>query len=702
MCAAQRSKSVHLLSSVEYLPGVGPKRAELLGKLGIHTVEDLLHHFPRKYRQRSALRPIADVAVGEMAAVKGRIADMRFRRRGWRRSTLTVLLEDDGGRIYAQWFDQPYLLDKLEAHREQELILYGKVSLSKYLKAPVFVAPEHEVVEEDDDASDYASDKIIPFYDSTASLSQKVLRKLIAEALDRFADTAPDIFSPEFREGKDLIDLPAALRDAHRPETVEAKDRAKRRLIYEEFFLLETAMALRRQEIKSEEGRAFVIDEKIDSRIRRRFPFDFTAAQDKVIAEIKRDMTSSRPMNRLLEGDVGSGKTAVALYAVLAGIANGCQTAVMAPTEILAEQHFAKFSHYLAGSKVRILSLLGGSPPKQRQEDLARVREGQVDLVVGTHAVIQKDVEFHDLGVIVVDEQHKFGVLQRASLRSKGTCPDVLVMTATPIPRTLSLTVFGDLEVSVIDELPPGRTPVKTRWVTSRKRQDAFEFVRKQLRQGRQAFCVYPLVEKSEKLDLQAASDMVHELRAEEFADFQVGLIHGRMKREEKDEAMQQFRDQKFHVLVATTVIEVGIDVPNATVMVIEHAERFGLAQLHQLRGRIGRAEHQSYCLLFGTPKTEDGKKQLRTVASISDGFRLAEEDLKMRGPGEFFGTQQHGLPELKVGDLIEDYPVLRSARQDAFALIDDDPGLQSEGNLEISRKVLRKFEHRLGLVSAG
>jgi ATP-dependent DNA helicase RecG len=409
-------------------------------------------------------------------------------------------------------------------------------------------------------------------------------------------------------------------------------------------------------------------------------------------------------MNRLLQGDVGSGKTVVAVYALLAAIANGFQTALMAPTEILAEQHYRTLNVFLADAKVRVLLLTGGAKTKLRKENIERIRQGEVDLVVGTHALIEGDVEFKKLGLIVIDEQHKFGVMQRTRLRQKGhkPQPDVLVMTATPIPRTLSLTVFGDLDVSIIDELPPGRTPVETYRVTSKKQSDAYEFIRKEVKNGRQVFVVYPLVEESEKLDLKAATVEAKRLQDEVFPELKVGLLHGQMKSDLKDKTMSDFINHKYDILVSTIVIEVGIDVPNATVMAIEHAERFGLAQLHQLRGRIGRSSHQSYCLLFGTPRSAESRQRLKIMLETNDGFKIAEEDLRLRGPGEFFGTRQHGLPEFKIGDIINDYNILRVARDDAFELVNKSRKSKTSKEHMLLKRITENFKHKLDLINTG
>ncbi len=559
-----------------------------------------------------------------------------------------------------------------------------------------FVAPELDKADGEEGMMG-----ILPRYPLTEGISQRMLRRIVKGALERYAPHVPEILDVDLLRRRKMPPRSSALHAIHFPESIDEAKQAKRRLAYEEFFLLELGMAMRKRGIKDpEKGYAFRITSEIDRRIRKRIPFKLTAAQERVIAEVREDMTSPTPMNRMLQGDVGSGKTAVALYALLAAIADKFQAAIMAPTEILAEQHYLTFRRYLAGSKVRMALLAGGRG--SRRKNLEMVRKGEVDLVIGTHALIEKDVQFKRLGLVVVDEQHKFGVIQRRNLRQKGRHPDVLVMTATPIPRTLTLTVFGDLDFSVLDEMPPRRGGVKTRWATNDKLEQAYEFIREKLQEGQQAFMIYPLVEESDKLDLKNATERAEFFQRKVFPDFKVGLLHGRMSADVKDEVMADFRSRKYNVLVATVVVEVGIDIPNATVMLVEHADRFGLAQLHQLRGRIGRGEKTSYFLPFADPRSDEARKRLEVIASTSDGFRIAEEDLRLRGPGEFFGTRQHGLPELRVGDIVADYPLLRMARKDAFELVAADPELRDPKHVNLREALMRKFKDRLELINVG
>ncbi len=683
-----------LLTNVQYLKGVGPRRYALLERLGIQTIYDLLYYFPRDYQDRSNILNISNIPVNTVATVKGRVIDINSHYARSGKHVLEVYLNDNTGTIQGIWFNQPFLKKKF--HVGDEFIFYGRVRFYKSLQ---IANPEVELVTGDDPL---ISEGIVPIYPLTEHLTQALFRMLTKNAVDEYVNSVKEMFDEKLLARRQLCSITSALKNIHFPESLERLKRARRRLAYDEFFLLETAMALRRRGIKEERGYAFKIGQNVESHILRLFPFKLTKGQERVIGELRDDMRSEKPMNRLLQGDVGSGKTVVAIYALLAAIANGFQTALMAPTEILAEQHYQTLLRYLSNAKIKMLLLTGGSPTALRKENIAKITRGEIDLVVGTHALIMKDVKFKRLGLVVVDEQHKFGVMQRANLRLKGCMPDVLVMTATPIPRTLSLTIFGDLDISILDEMPPNRTPVETRWISEKHLAEAYEFIRSELIQGRQAFVIYPLIKESEKLDLKSATDGARMLQDTVFPEFKVGLLHGQMKQQDKDRIMKDFREGRYNILVSTIVIEVGIDVPNATVMVIEHTERFGLAQLHQLRGRTGRGTHKSYCLLFGTPKTPEARKRLQIMTQTNDGFLIAEEDLKIRGPGEFFGTRQHGLPELKIGDLIGDYPLLKLARDDAFSIVQNDGHLEQVKNQHIRKMVIERFKGRLNLISIG
>jgi ATP-dependent DNA helicase RecG len=684
--------------SIQYIKGVGPKRFKTLERLGIHTPRDLLYYFPRTYQDRSQIENISGLENGITSMVEGKVFNARsYNTRGWR-NIFEISVADGTGILLVKWFNQPYLSDIFQV--DNHVFLYGKVSL--YKQALQMVNPEYEIVSEENGSGESVA--ITPVYSLTEDMRQPRFRKLMKMVVDEQTHLVDEIFTADILKKHKFMPITFAIKNIHFPDSFDSLEESKKRLKYEEFFMFEAAMALRKRNIKEARGYKFRIGQNVENHIYKLFPFKLTHSQEKAIRDIHDDMCSERPMNRLLQGDVGSGKTVVAIYALLAAIANGFQTALMAPTEILAEQHHRTLKGFLADAKVRVLLLTGGSKAKLRKENIERIRQGEVDLVVGTHALIERDVEFKKLGLVVIDEQHKFGVMQRTRLRQKGhkPQPDVLVMTATPIPRTLSLTVFGDLDISIIDELPPGRTPVKTYRVTARKQNEAYEFIRKEVKSGRQVFVVYPLVEESEKLDLKAATKEAKRLQEDVFPELKVGLLHGQMKSDVKDKMMSDFLNHKYDVLVSTIVIEVGIDVPNATIMAIEHAERFGLAQLHQLRGRIGRSSHQSYCLLFGTPKSAESRQRLRIMLETNDGFRIAEEDLRLRGPGEFFGTRQHGLPEFKIGDIINDYPILKLARDDAFELVNKSQRSKKSKDRMLLKRITESFKHKLDLINTG
>ena len=686
--------------SVRYLKGVGPKRAETLERLGIKTVRDLLFFLPRSYEDRSHIIPIADLKVGRRATIKAKVLDSSafISHRG--RRVWTVHVADNSGKLKLIWFQSGHLKEE-DFPVGHEMYFTGKLDFYEKGKRLQMVSPQMEDAEAGGIEAIYTT-RVLPEYPLTEGVSQGVLRKIVKRALDECMDVPKEFIPEALLQSSKLPPINRALMDAHFPPTVEKGREARRRFVYEDFLILELGMALRRRRIKHEPGIAFRITPQIEEHFRRLFPFSLTAAQERVIKEIASDMQKPEPMNRLLQGDVGSGKTAVAMYPLLVAVANKFQAAIMAPTEILAEQHFRRFNEFLRHGRVRMALLRGGANAAERREMLEGVSAGRIDLVVGTHALIEEDVEFRRLGAVVVDEQHKFGVLQRQKLRRKGVNPDVLVMTATPIPRTLALTVFGDLDVSALDEMPPGRHRIETRYAEPRDLKDAHKFLIERLRQGEQAYIVYPLVEESEKSDLGAATKMAEELQAGALREFRVGLVHGRMPGDKKERVMDAFRKREIAVLVATQVIEVGVDVPNATVMIIEHAERFGLAQLHQLRGRIGRGSGQSWCYLVGKPGSREARDRLRVLLRTTDGFRIAEEDLRLRGPGEFFGTRQHGLPELKIADIINDFALLRLARNDAFALVERDPKLEKPEHAALKQAVAQRFEGRMELIQIG
>jgi ATP-dependent DNA helicase RecG len=612
---------------------------------------------------------------------------------------LKISLRDGTGYLTAAFFNQPYL-EKI-FKRGQTLILHGRVA--RFRGGPLQMQhPEYEPVEDGEDETIHTG-RLVPIYRLTKGLTQRPLRSLLWRVVEQYAGKVPESLPEALRRRRRLVPLPAALKGIHFPETDDELAAARRRLVFEDFFLLQLGLAIRRQ--REGRTRGIVMDPagELVAHLRRSLPFALTAAQERVWEEIRRDLAAPYAMNRLLQGDVGSGKTIVAAMAILAAVEAGYQTALMAPTEILAEQHYMTLVQLLPSLGVPVALLTGAIKGREREALLEGAAAGTIPCLVGTHALIQEGVEFRRLGLAVVDEQHRFGVVQRAMLRKKGDNPHVLVMTATPIPRTLALTLYGDLDVSVIDEMPPGRQPIKTVVRDEGKRPQIYAFLRKQIEEGHQVYVVCPLVEESEAIDLKAATEMAERLQREVFPDLSVGLLHGRMSLPEKESVMGAFKAGKTHVLVSTTVIEVGIDVPNASVMLVEHAERFGLSQLHQLRGRVGRGPWKSYCILLasGTPGAE-ARRRLAALGESQDGFRIAEVDLKLRGPGEFFGTRQSGLPEFRVADLLRDGRVLEEARQEAFPLVGADPDLRQPEHRSLRQALLARWRGKIELASVG
>jgi ATP-dependent DNA helicase RecG len=608
------------------------------------------------------------------------------------------MLRDESGYVTASWFHGAYLSRVLQ--RGQRLVLHGRVG--RYRGAIVLTNPDFEIVESGDDDRLHTG-RLVPVYSTVERASHRVVRRLMWQIVEGFVDQVDDPLPASVLARRGLPALPRALRDAHFPETDAALAVGLRRLAFDDFLLLQLGLAILRSRTTRTPGITLNPPGALARRLRTSLPYTLTSAQERVWGEIRTDMASPWPMHRLLQGDVGSGKTIVAAFAVLTAIEAGYQAAVMAPTEILAEQHFMTFRQLLEPLGVPVVLLTSSLRSRDRGARRAEVAAGEAACVVGTHALVQEGVAFRRLGLAVVDEQHRFGVEQRARLKAKGEQPDLLVMTATPIPRTLALTLYGDLDVSVLDELPPGRRPVKTFARTETKRREIFAFLRDQIAEGRQIYVVYPLVEESEALDLKAATDMAHRLQREVFPDRVVGLLHGRLRFEEKDAIMRRFKEGAIDVLVSTTVIEVGIDVPNAAVMLIEHAERFGLSQLHQLRGRVGRGPWKSFCILLTAGKlTEDAERRIEAMVATTDGFKIAEADLQLRGPGEFFGTRQSGLPEFRVADLIRDASLLEQARSDAHAIIAVDPELRDPAHRGLRAALLSRWRGKLALASVG
>ncbi len=688
---------------MQFLRGVGPARARLLQGLRVETPEQLLHFYPRAHEDRRRITPIGELAEGETAVVRGRVTRVILQRIPGRRgrrplSVVRVVVADDTGAFEAEWWNQPYRKDHFR--EDDDVVLSGKVVRRRGFRMS---SPETEVLGraggEDGDGDGDSFGRIVPLYPLTKGLRQRDLRRAVRDALDQHLAAVEDPLPDRLREEAGLVALRDAVSWIHFPPDPASADAARRRLRFDELLFLQLALAVRRRDlVREERGFAYALSPELDRRIRARFPFAFTKAQDRAAGDLLADFAAPHPMNRLLQGDVGSGKTAVALYAMLVAVANRRQAAILAPTEILAEQHFAGFRRALDGSRVRIELLSGGMRKANRTALLAGVRDGSVDVLVTTHAVLEKDVRFRDLGVAVVDEQHRFGVHQRRIFRDKGMRPDLLYLTATPIPRTLCLTLFGDLDVSVIDERPPGRRPVTTVAVAPEEEGESCELVRREAAAGRQAFFICPLVEESEELDLRAAEVEAERLAAEVFPDLRVGLLHGRMKSADKRRAMEEFRAGRTHVLVSTVVVEVGVDVPNASVLAVLHAERFGLSQLHQLRGRIGRGPHASWCLLFSDARGAESRARIEAMVETDDGFRIAERDLELRGPGEFFGTRQSGLPDLRMPEALLDGALLDRARREAFGFIEGDPLLEKAENAPLRRALAMRFGDRLDL----
>jgi ATP-dependent DNA helicase RecG len=669
-----------LFDSIQYLNGVGPQRFKSFERLGVRNIYDLLFYFPRKYFDRSLIKNISEVinnnASTDEITIKGKISGISYYRTKYRKSIFEIIVNDETGSLTAIWFNQPYLRNIFT--KGQTVILSGKMKFYKHLQLS---SPEYEIIPEKntDNFSPLHTQGIIPCYSLTEGLSQKLLRRIIKNCLSEYLPLVDDLVNPLSKTSL----LSQALKQIHFPDSQEVVEKTRHYLVYDELFLFQLALEFRRYQIKKTLVKyCFKISSKLNERIRKRIPFQLTPSQEKVIREIINDLTANYPMNRLLQGDVGSGKTIVAVYAILSAIGNGLQVALMAPTEILAEQHARTISRLLVNSKIRTVFLTSELKPKERSNALETIKSGTADLVIGTHALIQKDIAFKKLGLLIIDEQHKFGVMQRADLKNKGENPHVLIMTATPIPRTLALTAFGDLDISTINELPPGRIPVRTILKPSAKIHDAFDFIRQKIREGRQVYFVYPLIEDSPethqgqqqlyRTNLKSVTTMAKYLKEKIFSDCTVAVLHGALIDEKKEKIMRDFREGKINILVSTLVIEVGIDVPNASVMVIEHAERYGLAQLHQLRGRIGRGAYQSFCLLFGDFTTPEAEQRLKIMEETNDGFRIAEEDLRIRGPGEFLGIRQSGLPEFKIANLATDFNTLKLARNDAQKVINN------------------------------
>ncbi|MCZ6818719.1 MAG: ATP-dependent DNA helicase RecG [Calditrichaeota bacterium] len=692
-----------LTTSVQFLKGIGEKRGDRLKEVGVEIILDLLYYFPRRYLDRSHITSIRDLQDDLTTTVVGRVQFFGIKK--GKKSRFVLVLFDGTGYLNCVWFHRVQYWNKL-FEKGETLAMSGKVT--RYGDYQM-VHPEFDRLNDSGDENFVNTGRIIPLYSSTEALSKVGLdsrgfRRVLREAVGGFAKELSETLPESLRQRHRLSGLRPAIEDVHFPHDRKSLAAARRRLKFDELFYLELMLAYRKRRVAvSQKGIEFL---KVGDRTRKLLeflPFELTAAQKRVIREIRDDMKKSTPMNRLVQGDVGSGKTVVALVTMMMALENGYQAALMVPTEILAEQHFLTMHELLEKIGVKVVLLVGGQPKKERDAILAAIKQGEAEIIVGTHALIQEAVAYHRLGVAIIDEQHRFGVMQRATLMEKGLSPDVLVMTATPIPRTLSMTLYGDLDVSIIDELPPGRKQVKTHWRSDKKRNRIYGFVKEQIEQGDQGYIVFPLIEESEKMDLQAAIENYEHLKSGLFKDYNVGLLHGRMKSEEKEQVMAQFKAGEIHILVSTTVIEVGVNVPNATIMIIENAERFGLPQLHQLRGRVGRGEKKSYCFLIARyPISADAKVRLETLVETNDGFKIAEVDLRLRGPGEFFGTQQSGLPELRIADIVKDEELLLAARKEAFDIVMNDKHILNIENMPVRAHFFKNYRDKFELARVG
>jgi ATP-dependent DNA helicase RecG len=698
-----------LATPVEKIKGVGQKTAEALVRKNIRTIEDVLYHVPRSYIDRRSISKISDLTPGLHATVIGKILTSRVGHLSGRTRVFDLLIADGSGVLSAKWFNvnMPYAHMLKKKYCEGESVLVAGQTTQFKFRIEMH-HPEIELLAEEE--SPAANLSIVPVYPLTEGISQKVLHKISRQAVEQYARRLPDYLPDSLRAKYRLAGLGESFARIHYPENSDLFEDLlnfttswHRRIVFDEFFMLQLVLALRKRGMALEPGIAFEIpQEKLDSSLSA-LPFSLTGAQQKALTGILDDMKKPSPMNRLVQGDVGSGKTVVAFIAAMAAVWNGYQSALMAPTEILAEQHFKTIQALTDKIPIKIVLLTSSQPKPARDQALTALRDGSAHLAIGTHALIQEAVEFHRLGLAVIDEQHRFGVLQRALIKKKGVSPDILVMTATPIPRTLGLTVYGDLDISIIDELPPGRKPIVTRLFHEHKREDVYRLVRTALDKGNQAFIVYPLVDESDKMDLKDATTMTAHLQQDIFPDYRVGLVHGKMSQKDKDDIMRDFKSGGINILVATTVIEVGIDVPNASIMIIEHAERFGLSQLHQLRGRVGRGATQSMCILLAQySKSDDARRRLEVMVKTNDGFKIAEEDFNIRGPGEFLGTRQSGLPDFRVAHIGRDIKILTEAREAAFALIDADPELKNPKHMMLRLILLERWRGRFELAGTG
>lgn len=677
----------NLNKEIQFVKGIGPKRAEKLHKLNIFTLKDLIYYFPRQYEDRSIIKKISQLENEDKVSIKGIITkiDTYSPRKGMKITRID--LRDDTGYIKMSFFNQEYITKVFKSG--DSVLAFGKVKIENNFKEFIPIEIEHYTNKPS------ATCKIEPVYPLTYGLSNKELQGMIKSVLIKEEFKVKEYLPKYILEKYKLCSIDFAVRNIHSPTNKESLKVALYRLVFEEFLILQLGLFYFKSGVNEASGIEFEEKERLNDIIKS-LPFKLTKAQTRALSEITEDMKSSKVMNRLVQGDVGSGKTVVALLALASAVLNGYQGALMAPTEILASQHYDSFKETLEAFNIKSELLVGSLTKKQKEIVLEKVKNQEIDILIGTHALIEDKVEFKNLGIVITDEQHRFGVRQRGRLSNKGDSPDILVMTATPIPRTLALILYGDLDISIIDELPPGRQPIETIAIEHKRRNEAYEnLVRNEVEKGRQVYVVCPLVDESEKIEATAAVELVEELKREFFSDLKVGLLHGKMRPSEKDEIMDDFKNRRLDILVSTTVIEVGVNIPNATLMIIENAERFGLAQLHQLRGRVGRGKHKSYCILIYNSKTEVCRERMAIMEESTDGFKISQKDLEIRGPGEFFGTRQHGLPELKVANIFKHIKILKQAQLEARYIIGQDRKLQQEENKKLKEEILYKFSER-------
>ena len=695
----QSPNESRLNTPVRFVRGVGGNRSALLERINVRTVGHLLLTLPRRYEDRRNLKSIAELRSGDFATVHGTVTSAAWVQPRGRRGFFEAIVTDGSAMLRCQWFNARYLADQVKPG--DRLVLFGKCRTFKGVI--VLQHPDMERAQDDDTDESIHMGRIVPVYPLTEGLGQRAMRRILWNAVEEFVPDTPDILPAEVLQRRGLLPLQQALHDVHFPPSIAAAARARDRLAFDEFLAMQYVLVARRARAGTvRKIRPAIANGALRAKFLASLPFQLTGAQQRSLTEIAADMRNPSPMHRLLQGDVGSGKTVVAACAALDAIETGLQVAVMAPTEILAAQHHRTLTKYLSPMGITLQLLTSGMTDAEKISARAAIADGRTKIVCGTHALIQDRVVFKSLGLAVIDEQHKFGVEQRGVLYDKGTHPDVLVMTATPIPRTLAMTLYGDLDISVIDELPAGRLPIVTRVIGEAQLEKAYDFIRNQVAKGRQAYIVYPMVNESDTAEMKSAVAMYDNLRMTAFAGLPLGLLHGQMKPEDKDDVMRRFRAASVAILVATTVIEVGVDVPNATVMLVENAERFGLAQLHQLRGRIGRGAHKSYCILQGHPNSRDAWQRLKVMAETNDGFRIAEEDFRIRGMGNLLGREQSGLPLLRVGDPLADIRLLEAARDEATRLVEQDPQFKDPALERLRQRARDIFREAGGYVKVG